>query len=66
MDGPNGAAPELRVDPFRRDVEPLGQLRHRQAAFDGGPSGLSLQRLDAVPQPDTSNRTRQDGGTAPR
>lgn len=66
MDGPNGAAPELGVDPFRWDIESLSQLRHRQAAFDGRPSGLSVHRFDAMPKPDTANRTRQDRSTAPR
>ena len=58
MDGPNGAAPELGVDPFRWDIESLSQLRHRHAAFDGRPSGLSVHRFDAMPKPDTAKRTR--------
>jgi hypothetical protein len=65
MDGPNSPTPELRMDPFRRDIESLSQLRHRQAAFDGRPSGLSVHRFDAMPKPDTTNCTRQDRSTAP-
>src|SRR5258708_35135965 len=64
--GPNSPAPELRMDPFHRDPESLGELRHRQTAFDGRPSGLSWHRLDAMPKPDTSNGTRQDRSTTPR
>jgi hypothetical protein len=66
MDGPNSPAPELRMDPFRRDAESLGELRHCQAAFDGRPPGLSLHHPDAMPKPDTSNGTRQNRSTAPR
>lgn len=62
---PKRPAPQLSMDPFLRNPEPLGELRHRQTARNGRPASPLSQCLHSVPNADTPNRAAQDLGASP-
>jgi hypothetical protein len=63
---PKRPAPQLSMDPFLRNPEPLSELRHRQATRDGRPASPLSHCLHSMPNADTPDRAGQDLGASPR